>query len=44
MFLYSQGHWTEMKMKIYLEMLKVPKRENFELASFTLSYTIWVGD
>jgi hypothetical protein len=28
MFLYSQGHWTEMKMKIYLEMFKMPKREN----------------
>jgi hypothetical protein len=24
----AKGHWTDMKMKIYLEMLKGPKREN----------------
>ncbi len=27
-----------------MDGLKVPKRENFELAIFTLSDPIWVGD
>jgi hypothetical protein len=36
-----QSMWETLKITIYL---KVPKRENFSLAFFALSESIWVCD